>query len=331
MNKNSSTILVTGATGFVGAEVAKQLLAQGQEVVCTKRSTSTIPAILQNAQGIYWIDADILDIPALGDAFEHIKQVYHCAALVTFNPSRKAEMIKNNVEGTSNIVNLCLKYNARLVHVSSIAALGEAKPGHLTTENNHLEETPHEGGYTISKYESEMEVWRGIAEGLDSVIVNPSLIIGAAAGTKGTGKIFANVAKGLSYYTAGSNGFVDVEDVAKSMITLMNSDISGQRYIINAENWTWKNLLTQTAECFGVKPPTREAKPWMLNLAWRISSLLGAISGFRGLDKVSAQAAPKTLNYCNKKLKKAIGIEFKPISRSIEEICKSLLKLSGKD
>lgn len=318
-------VLVTGATGFLGAELAKQLAATGAVLVCTKRATSRIPDMLFPYQSqIRWIDADVLDMDALENALRGITQVYHCAALVSFNPANKKAMIKTNVEGTANLVNLCLNRGIRMVHVSSIAAIGQAKPGHLTTENHHLEETPHEDGYAISKYESEMEVWRGIAEGLDAVIVNPSLIIGANAGKSGTGKIFANAKKGLKYYTAGSCGFVDVEDVAKSMITLMDTTITGQRYIVNAENWTWKNLLTVTAENFGNKPPQTELKPWALGLAWRFSSLLGAISNFRGLDKVSAQAASKSLNYCNKKLKKAIGIEFKPISRSIAEICAAI-------
>jgi nucleoside-diphosphate-sugar epimerase len=327
LNKNHSSILVTGATGFLGAEVVRQLAAQGKDMVCIKRSTSVIPDSLLALENISWAEADILDISTLEDLFDGITQVYHCAAIVSFSPARKKEMIRTNVEGTANVVNLCLKNNVRLVHISSIAAIGEAKSGHLTTENNHLEETPHEDGYAISKYESEMEVWRGIAEGLEAVIVNPSLIIGATAGTNGTGKIFEGVRKGLKYYTSGSCGFVDVEDVAKSMIMLMDSDISGQRYIVNAENWTWKNMLTLTAENFGVKPPQTEAKPWMLGLAWRVSALLGAISGKAGgLDKVSAQTASKSMNYCNKKLKKAIGIEFKPINQSVAEICAALKK-----
>jgi dihydroflavonol-4-reductase len=325
LNKNHSSILVTGATGFLGAEVAKQLTAAGNTIVCIKRAASQIPPMLLPIKNITWIEADILDISLLASAFEVITQVYHCAALVSLNPANKKAMIRINVEGTANIVNLCLQNNARLVHVSSIAALGEAKPGHLTTEKNHLEETPHEDGYAISKYESEMEVWRGIAEGLEAVIVNPSLIIGAGAGTRGTGQIFEKVRKGLKYYTAGSNGFVDVEDVAKSMIALMDSDITAQRYIINAENWTWKNMLSLIAENMGAEPPKTEAKPWMLNLAWRASALLGAISDkFKGFDKVAANAASKPLSYCNKKIKKAIGIEFKPVTQSVVDICKAL-------
>ena len=292
-------ILVTGATGFLGSEVAKQIAVTGVDFVCIKRATSVVPAmLLPYSKQIKWLDADLLDVFALADAMQGITQVYHCAAWVSFNPAHSKMMIKTNVEGTANVVTLCIENNARLVHVSSIVAIGEAKPGSLITENNHLEETPHEDGYAISKYESEMEVWRGVAEGLNAVVVNPSLIIGANAGTNGTGAIFNKVNKGLKYYTNGSLGWVDVEDVAKSMIMLMNSDIKGERYIISAENLPYKTVFTEAAQCFGVKPPQTEAKPWMLSVAWRASAVLSSLSGKpRGIDKTSAQAASKTTNF----------------------------------
>lgn len=319
-------ILVTGATGFLGAEVARQLAANGQAMVCIKRDRSVVPAILKPyALLITWADADILDVPALENALQGITQVYHCAAIVSFDPADKKAMIKTNVEGTANLVNLCNEHGIRLVHVSSVAGLGEAKPGELITENTHLEDTANSDGYALSKYESEMEVWRGVAEGLNAVIVNPSMIIGPHAGIKGTGQIFNSVKKGFKYYTTGSIGFVDVEDVAKSMIWLMNSGIEAERFIISAENWNYKDLFTETAHCFGIQPPATEAKPWMLNIAWRLSALWRGITGkARGLDKTSAQAATKNLNYSNAKIIKTMGIIFKPISVSIQEICAAL-------
>ncbi|WP_448701457.1 NAD-dependent epimerase/dehydratase family protein [Mucilaginibacter sp. AW1-3] len=319
-------ILVTGATGFVGAEVARQLAAAGNNLVCTKRNTSVIPPILQAYSGqINWIEADMLDIFALEDTMQGITQVYHCAAWVSFNPADKKRIIKTNVEGTANIANLCVQYGARLVHVSSIVAIGDAKPGALITENNHLEETPHEDGYAISKYESEMEVFRAIAEGLDAVVVNPSLIIGKNAGKTGTGIIFNKVRKGLKYYTNGSLGWVDVEDVAKCMIALMNSNITAERYIISAENLDYQYVFNEAANCFGVKAPATEAKPWMLNLAWRASAVMSLLAGKpKGIDKTSAQAASKNTNFNNAKIKQAIGIGFKPVSLSIKEICEAL-------
>jgi len=319
-------ILVTGATGFLGSELAKQLVQQGQTIRCTKRSSSVIPKLLIPYQNqIEWVDADMIDIFALEDALGGITQVYHCAAWVSLKQADKQPMIRNNVTGTANLVNLCTQYGIRLVHVSSIAAIGTALPGELITENNHLEETTENDGYAISKLESEMEVWRGIAEGLNAVIVNPSLIVGASAGTNGSGQLFETVRKGLKFYTAGTSGFVDVDDVAKCMILLMNSNIQAERYIISAENISFKDATADIANGFGIKPPAILAKPWMMELAWRGAALAAVITGKSpAIDKISAQTASQTRNYDNSKIKAVIGIEFKKISETIKEVCAAL-------
>jgi len=319
-------ILITGATGFLGSEVARQLLQQGQAIRCIKRITSVVPPILAPyGDLIEWVDADIMDIYSLESAFEGVTQVYHCAAWVSLKSSDKDPMINVNVNGTANMVNACLQYGARLVHVSSVAAIGDAKPGELITENHHLESNGGTDGYAISKLESEMEVWRGIAEGLDAVIVNPSLIIGPNAGTEGSGQLFETVRKGLKFYTSGAIGFVAVEDVAKSMIALMNSDVQAERFIVSAENRDYKNLVAEIARNFDLPPPQREAKPWMMELAWRGTALLAALTGrAAAIDKVSAQSASVQRNYDNGKLRDAIGITFKPISQSIAEVCERL-------
>ncbi len=316
-------ILVTGATGFLGAELARQLAGQGARIRCTKRQNSTIPGILSPYEKqIEWLNADLMDIFALEDALKGITQVYHCAAWVSLKQADKKEMICTNVTGTANLVNLCLLQPLRLVHVSSVAAIGLAKPGELITENHHLDLATETDGYAISKLESEMEVWRGIAEGLDAVIVNPSIIIGANAGIKGSGRLFETVRKGLKFYTDGSSGFVDVEDVAKSMITLMKSDIHAERFIISAENRDYKQITAEIANCFKIPAPANHASSWMMGLAWRGAKIIGALTGKApAIDKVSAEAATITRNYDNSKIKKAVGIEFKPISDTIKEVC----------
>lgn len=316
-------ILVTGATGFLGAEVALQLVQKGERVRCTKRASSAIRKELQPYAGaIEWVNADMLDIAALEDAFEGVTQVYHCAAWVSLKQKDKKPMIATNIAGTANIVNLCLQNGCKLAHVSSIAAIGLAKPGEMTTENHHLDVSAETDGYAISKLESEMEVWRGIAEGLDAVIVNPSLIVGPNAGTEGTGQIFQTVRKGLKFYTGGTAGVVDVQDVAKCMIALMNSNISGERFIINSENYEYRRLITEIAEGYGIKPPATEAKPWMMNLAWRVAAFVSAVTRKDPfLDKIAAQSSYTIKHFDNSKIKKAIGIEFKPVSQSIKEVC----------
>jgi dihydroflavonol-4-reductase len=233
-------------------------------------------------------------------------------------------MIRTNVRGTANLVDLCNEKGIRVVHTSSVAAVGEAKPGEMITENHHLDSSTETDGYAISKLESEMEVWRGVAEGLDAVIVNPPIIIGASAGTQAADRSLRPCAKALKFYTRGTIGFVDVQDVAKCMIALMESDISGERYIINAENRSYKQLFEEIAGCMGVPAPTTLAKPWMMELAWRGASLIGFLTGKApALDKTSARAASVTREFDNSKIKKAIGFEFKPVSETYKgDLCK---------
>ncbi len=321
-------ILVTGATGFLGTEVARQLIIAGNSIRCTKRATSVIPNLLvPYSNKIEWVDADMLDVFALEEALQGITQVYHCAAWVSLKQADKQPMIRTNITGTANIVNLCLDKGIRLIHVSSIAAIGYPKPGELTTENHHLDASTEDDGYALSKLESEMEVWRGIAEGLDAVIVNPSLIIGPNAGVEGSGQLFETVRKGLKFYTLGSAGFVDVEDVAKCMIALMNSNITAERYIISAENRNYKQITTEIAKCFGVNPPAAYAKPWMMEFAWRGAALAAFITGRPpAIDKIAAKSASLNRDFDNSKIKQAIGIEFKSISKTIEEVCARLGK-----
>lgn len=319
-------ILVTGATGFLGSELIRQLSGQGIRVRALHRQHAVIPAILKDNQLIEWFTADILDISTLEEAFDGITQVYHCAALVSFDPADKKKLIKVNIEGTSNIVNLCTVYNARLLHVSSIAALGEAKKDQpLITEKDYREYEADSHTYSISKYEGEMEVWRGIAEGLDAVIVNPSVIIGANSGFSGSGAIFKLVLKGLSFYTKGAVGLVDVEDVAKAMIMLMNSSESAERFTITAENYHYQQLFMEIANGFGVKAPAREAKPWMLGLAWRAATLASWITGKSSkLTRDAVRSSLKESLYSNEKIKQTIPIQFKPISKTITEVCARL-------
>lgn len=322
-------ILVTGATGFLGSELVKQLLENGEKVRAIKRASSVIPAILQNQQSLEWVEADILDYFALEQAFEGISRVYHCAALLSFAAEDKKKQLSINKEGTYHIVNLCQEKNIqKLVHVSSVAALGESKQGLPVTENNHWEFNGTQSGYSISKYESEMEVWRAIAEGLNAAIVNPSIIIGKNAGTTGSGQIFETVRNGLKFYTNGCNGFVDVEDVAKAMITIMQSEISGERFVISAENLKLKDVLTESAKAFNLKPPSIEAKPWMMKFAWRGAELLSLLNGKKyGLTKDTVGSAFKKTVYSDDKFRQHFpDFKYKPIKISIKEACDALNK-----
>ncbi len=321
-------VLVTGATGFLGSELVMQLCKKGLSVKCLKRESSKIPEILVPFEKqLTWHTADILDFDDLESAFDGVNKVYHCAAMVSLNDDLKKKLIYTNVQGTANVVNICLaKADVRLLHVSSIAALGEGKNGKTVDENVYWEGDHTAGGYAISKYESEMEVWRGITEGLDALIVNPSIILGAAAGKTGSGQIFEMIKKGFPYYTNGGTGLVDVEDVAAIMIKLMDDTaISGERFIINAENLTYKTFFSKIATALNKEAPKKVAKPWMLTFARRIEQIKAILSGKpSGFTKDAAKSALKTNFFNSEKLSKHLNHQFKPIDNTIAEIAKSI-------
>ncbi len=321
-------VLVTGATGFLGSELVKQLLLKGEKVRALKRATSIIPGILINEDAIEWVNADLLDYYSLEDATQGIKKVYHCAAFVSFASKDKKQMMKVNIEGTSNLLNVSVANNIeKFLHVSSVAAIGNSKPGELITEKNHWEFATGQSSYSVSKYESEMEVFRAAAEGLKTVIVNPSIIIGKNTGSEGSGQIFYTIRKGLPYYPGGSFGYVDVNDVVSAMIHLMESDISNERFIINAENWTYRDLFTEIASCFNKKPPSIALQPWMLNAARFAKGVLAALGGTENsLSKDTVRTAFKKQNYSNEKIKKALNLEFRSVKDSIAEICENYNK-----
>ncbi len=313
-------ILITGATGFLGAQLTKQLLVKSIKVRCIKRASSVIPEILKPYQDqIEWFDADILDIADLIDAFQGITHVYHCAAYVSLNNYNEKEMMAINVDGTANVVNLCLSFGiTKLLHVSSIAALGQAKPGEIITENNYWDAYDKNGAYAISKYRAEMEVWRGVEEGLKVVIVNPSVIIGAGIGKQGSGKIFETLKKGLNYYTSGGTGLVDVEDVATLMIKLMDHEVVNERFILNAENYSFKRLFTETATALNLKAPEKELKIWQAKLFLRLGYILRFFKiKIPVVSKDLLKAAFQTQQYSNEKVSALFSYQFTPVNHSI--------------
>jgi nucleoside-diphosphate-sugar epimerase len=315
-------ILVTGATGLVGSHLLVQLLQENEEVKALFRSEKQIekvknvfafhhqPALFDK---INWVKGDITDIPSLEIAFENVTHVYHCAALISFDPSDEDELRKINIEGTANVVNCCIDFGIKkLCHVSSIAALGTPKE-HETTITEETEWNPEElhSDYAITKYGAEMEVWRGHQEDLEVVIVNPGVIFGYGFPKKGSDIIIQSVKKGLSFYTKGNIGIISVADVTNCMIQLMKSSINGERYTLVGENISTKALLDFIAEELKVKTPSIEATKLMTSIAWRMDWLISKLlNRKRRLTQSIAHSSHSETSFETSKIESELNIIF---------------------
>ena len=313
--------LVTGGTGFLGAYLIRHLLEKGEQVRATKRSTSKMDLVKTFADQVEWVDADILDIFSMEEALVGINKVYHVAALVSFDPKDKESLLTVNVKGTANVVNACLAANIqKLVHVSSNAALGREVGKQHVNEDAQWNSSKMNSDYAISKYESELEVWRGVAEGLNAVIVNPSLIIGSGFWNEGTASFFNRIDSGLKFFPVGTTGFVDVRDVVQIMHQLMESEITGKRFITSAEDLSFETFFTYVAHAINKKPPHIKAKPWMTALAWRLEKIKCALSGQRPLvTQASVRNSMNVYYYENKKVKEALNYSFHSIEKTVKE------------
>ena len=270
---------------------------------------------------------DILDVYALEDDMQEITEVYHCAGLVSFNPKDEKKLYSINVDGTANIVNACLNAGVKkLVHVSSVAALGRIRPGQMINEK--MEWTPETSNskYGHSKYLGEMEVWRGVAEGLNAVVINPSIILGAGNWNEGSSKIFKSVYNEFPWYTEGTTGFVDVKDVATAMILLMQSDITSEKFIVSAENISYKEMFTMMAKAFGKKVPSKKVTAFIAALTWRLENIKSKFTGIAPLlTRETANTALTKVEYDNIKLLKALpDFKYRSLQNSITNICAEL-------
>lgn len=335
-------ILVTGGTGLVGAHLLYRLLNEKKAVRAIYRNEKKFDNVKrvfsyysENAEMLFdsieWVKADLSDIPSLTEAFTNVSHVYHCAAFVSFEPDKFEVLQKTNIEGTANIVNLSIS-NAieKLCHVSSIATMGHAKNDELITEETEWNSEMDHNVYTITKYGAELEVWRGTQEGLDVVIVNPGVIIGPGIWNYGSGSLIKTVYKGMKYFTSGITGFVSVDDVVTSMIQLMKSNMKNERFIVVADNWSYRQFLTTCAKGLNVNPPKKEAKNWLLQIGWRLDWLKHKLTGQRRtLTRQLSNSLTSESNFDHSKLKTQLNFKFEPISDSIAKVSKAYLKDIG--
>ncbi len=325
-------ILLTGGTGLVGSHLLYELTIEGKKVRALKRKGSRIdiaekifewynPERYQDQfKLIEWVDGDLSDIFSLRDALQGVKHVYHCAAVVSFVPSERPKMLKINIDGTANLVNACLMENVeKLCHCSSISALGRPDRGTWVDESLIWKTSRKNSYYSISKFGAEREVWRGSEEGLKVVIVNPSVIIGPGDPYRSSARLFTTVKDGLRFYSSGSTGFVDARDVAKAMQVLTESDINDERYILNSENISYKELFEIFARHAKVKPPFFRAGRTLSEIAWRLEKLRSLVTGSNPLiTKETARSANSRYQFSNEKISSELGRKFYTVEEAAE-------------
>jgi dihydroflavonol-4-reductase len=321
----AANILVTGGAGLVGSQLIEQLLQQGKSVIALYNKT---PLHNFNNPLLQQVCCNILDVQGLIECMQGVEQVYHCAAIVSFNPKRKADLYKINIEGTANIVNVALQVGVKkLVHVSSVAALGRIREDKPIDETMNWTPETNNSIYGQSKYLSEMEVWRGISEGLDAVILNPVIILGAGDWNGGSSKIFKTVYNEFPWYTEGVSGFVDVRDVAAIMIALMRSNITEQRFILSAENKTYKDIFTKIAQAFNKKAPYKKVTRFIAALVWRAEAIKSWFTNDEPLlTKETANTAQAKVYFNNQKLLQFLpNFTYRTLDETINYTCKKLL------
>ncbi len=328
-------ILVTGGTGLLGSHLLLKLTEKNSRIKALFRNEKKREIVRrlflyydpENGQNRYetieWILCDVLDVDTLHETMVDCKYVYHCAAIVSFQKRDFFTMMKTNRQGTANIVNSCLENGIlKLCYVSSTAAIGGEGEASISEESK-WKQSPQTSGYSITKYSAEKEVWRGAEEGLDVVIVNPCVIIGAGDWNESSLTIFKTIAAGLKFYTNGSNAFVDVRDVSQIMIQLMDSAIKNERFLCIGENNSFKNLFDLIALKLNTKAPSVLIKPWLMGITWRFIWLFSTLAGKKSaITRETARSAFGTTIYDASKIKKQLNFQFRSLNEMVENAIK---------
>jgi dihydroflavonol-4-reductase len=337
-NRNGYTLilsdmnLVTGASGLLGSHVVLELLRNGEHVRAFSRSKRDAAFVLQLAEfyrlkidnidtRLSWFEGDVLNVDDLEDAFSGVRHVYHCAAIVSYHRKDRKSMYQVNVEGTANVVNTALAMgDVRLCHTSSIAALGRSYHMQTVKESDLWTDSPIHTHYAITKHLAENEVWRGMEEGLDAVIVNPALILGPGPRGRSSNAILEHIRKEWNYYPTGGTGFVHVRDVAEAMVGLMNKAVFGERFTLSAENIIYKNLWQNAAERMKVKIPQKELPAWLPKLALIAEALKELFTGKRAsVTRESVANMQLRFLYDHQKIQQELDLKFRSMDEALSD------------
>jgi dihydroflavonol-4-reductase len=321
-------IAITGANGLLGSFITKKLVEENLPVLAVIRKNSNTDSLSEVKEKINLREADVLDVPALTDAFHQVKAVIHTAAIVSFNPRQTRQMFKVNVEGTKNVVNACLVLEIpRLIHISSVSALGRIRGGNTIDEESKWANSPLNSDYAESKYLAELEIYRGMEEGLSVSIVNPSVILAPTDWAKSSAQIFRYVWDEKPFYSEGSLNYVDVRDVAEMVFRLFQSNDQGQKFIANAGILSIKNFFEEIGRRFDKKAPSvKVSRPW-IGLAARWEEIRSWLAGTEPLlTRQTARMAKETFYYTNQRAKEHLGMHFRTLEETLDWCCTQYLR-----
>lgn len=327
-NNKNIKIGITGGTGFVGSYAIRELLENGyHNITAIKREESRKDLLHDIDDQIHWVSGDILDVPSLENAFHDVDILIHAAAMVSFHGSDRSEMKRVNIEGTRNIVNLAIDFPVKkLIHLSSVAAIGRSKQFSEISEDSKWEEDDLNSPYAISKRQSELEAWRAYAEGLPTIILNPTVILGAAFWDSGSAALIPRIINGVPFYPAGKTGFVDVRDVAKAIRIALGSEFSGERFILNAANMSYREFFTKVCNEAGCNPPSSSIPSWSHSLFSNLAKISAFIAGKKPIiTKSTLSISSLKFSYNGKKSQEKLGLTYRPIDQTIRETTRQYL------
>jgi nucleoside-diphosphate-sugar epimerase len=332
-------ILVTGGTGLLGSHLLYRLVSDGHRVKALKRKNSSIALtekifsyyakdILPLTERIEWVEGDLHDIYSLLDALQGVETLYHAAAAVSLDTGDDSLLLETNVQGTANIVNAAIEQKVKkMCYVSTIGALGYEADHKMIDEETPWDASSKKSAYSVSKYEAEREVWRGMAEGLEAVIVNPGVIIGPGDWQEGSPRLFSTVYHGLKFYPRGTNGFVDVNDVVTAMLRLTENDVTGERFTVVSENVAYRQLFAWMAEVMNVPAPKYRLGKVIGEIGWRVAETIAFMTGNQpAITRDAVRSSGRFYAYSSKKLLETINMELMPVKDSVERTAKLFLE-----
>lgn len=316
---------LTGATGFLGSWTVRTLIDNGHAVRAIRRPSSSMDLLEGIADRVEWIPGDVLDPEALEAGMQGVDAVIHAAAYLGFEGQRSQErLMEVNVGGTAMVVDAALQAGvSRLVHVSSIAALGRTEDmRHCLDETAEWRDSPMNTGYALSKYRAELEIQRGVAMGLDAVLVNPSIIMGVGRITENTMQIADRIARRkLPFRPKGGTNVVDVRDVAAGILEAWKSGKTGQRYILAGHNLSWEEILETMGSALGTVPPRRTLpRPVMMSVAGLMEFGSFLFRRPAVITRENVRLSMSVSCYDNTRSREELGLSYRPFAETAQWI-----------